>query len=143
MQLNAGEAFAVPFAFLNGVVCLWDITGHSQHHAAGVLGSSNSVAFWCVYYHDTASSSSRNVDVVNANAGTADYFQISGSVDNFLCYLCLAAWLPDRRIRRCISAVLLAAYWFLRLHQNVPAVMLPLFSLTSSLTKILMNKTLH
>jgi len=39
----------------------------------------------------TASSSSRNVDVVNTNAGTADYFQIGGSVDNFLCYLCLAA----------------------------------------------------
>ena len=91
LYLNAVKGFAVPFAFLNGLMGLRNVTSHSHHHSNGVLGSCHGVAFRGVEYDDAFSGSGRNIDVVNANAGAADNLQASGGFDNLLGYLGHAA----------------------------------------------------
>ena len=91
LYLNAVKGFAVPFAFLNGLMCLRNVTSHSHHHSNGVLGSSHSVAFRGVEYDDAFSGSGGDIDVVNANAGTADNLQAGGGFNNLFGYLGHAA----------------------------------------------------
>lgn len=91
LQLDAGEAFAVPFAFLNGLMSLRNVTGHGQHHADGVFCGCNGVGIRCIYHNDTSCRSRWNVDIIHANTGPTDDLQVGSSVDDFLGHLCLAA----------------------------------------------------
>ena len=91
LQLNAREALAVPLAFLDGLVRLWNVAGDSEHHADGMLNGCDGVAFRCIADDDAASSRCRNVDVVNADAGAADNLEIVRSGDDFFSHLRLAA----------------------------------------------------
>ena len=91
LQLDAREALAVPLAFLDGLVRLWDVAGDRKHHADGVLNSSDGVSFRRIADDDAASSRCRDVDVVNADASTADDLEIVRSGDDLFSHLRLAA----------------------------------------------------
>ena len=91
LYLNAIEGFAVPFAFLNGLMSLWNVACHSHHHSNSVLGSCHGVAFWGVEYDNAFSGSGGDINVVNANAGAADNLQTGRGFDNLFGYFGHAA----------------------------------------------------
>ena len=91
LHLNAVEGFAVPFAFLNGLMRLRDVTRHSHQHSNSVLGSSHGVAFRSVEDNDAFGGSSRNIDIIYADACTADNLQAGGGFNNLFCHLRHAA----------------------------------------------------
>ena len=91
LNLNAVEGFAVPFAFLNGLVSLRNVACHSHHHSNGVLGCCHGVAFRGVEYDNAFSGSGGDINVVNANAGAADNLQAGGGFNNLFGYLGHAA----------------------------------------------------
>ena len=91
LNLNAVKGFAVPFAFLNGLMGLRNVTSHSHHHSNSVLGSSHGVAFRGVEYDNAFSGCGGDINVINANTGAADNLQTGGGFDNLFGYLGHAA----------------------------------------------------
>ena len=91
LHLNAVKGFAVPFAFLNRLMGLRNVTSHSHHHSNSVLGSSHGVAFRGVEYDNAFSGSGGDINVINANTGAADNLQTGGGFDNLFSYLGHAA----------------------------------------------------
>ena len=83
MNLNAGEGFAVPFALLNGLVSLGNVTSHGHEHSYGMLGGGHGVAFGSVQNHDAFSGGCGDIDIIHANAGAADNFKACACFDNF------------------------------------------------------------
>src|ERR1700740_3229264 len=51
-----------------------------QHERERVLGCGDRIAEWRVHHDDAASGRRRNVDIVDANAGAADHFQVAGTL---------------------------------------------------------------
>ena len=86
LNLNAGEGFAVPFAFLDGLMGLGNVTGHGHEHSYSVFGSSHGVAFGSVQYNNTLSGSGGDIDIVNADARTADNLKTGAGFDYFFSY---------------------------------------------------------
>ena len=91
LYLNAVKGFAVPFAFLNGLMGLRNVACHCHHHSNSVLGSSHGVAFRGVEYDNAFSGSGGDINVINANTSAADNLQTGGGFNNLLGYLGHAA----------------------------------------------------
>ena len=83
LHLDAGEGFAVPFAFLDGLMGLGNVACHGHEHGYGVFGGGHGVAFGSVEYDNAFGSGSGDVDIVDAYAGAADNLETGASFDNF------------------------------------------------------------
>ena len=83
-ELDAHETVFLPLAGLGGGGGLGDLAGQGEHHGDGVLGRGDGVAVRRVHHHDAAGGGGFDVDIVHADAGAADDFQVGGGVEQFL-----------------------------------------------------------
>ena len=91
LHLNAVEGFAVPFALLNGLMSLRNVTRHGHQHSNSVLGGGHGVAFRRVEDNDAFGGSRRNINIIYADACAADNLQAGGGFNNLLRHLRHAA----------------------------------------------------
>ncbi len=80
-DLGAHEAGLLPLAGLGGGVGGGDLPGDREHHRDGVLGRGDGVAEGRVHHDDALGGGRRNVDIVDADAGTTDHLEAVGGLE--------------------------------------------------------------
>src|SRR5262249_8412223 len=78
-DLSAEPGAAGPFARTHGGGGLRDVARQREQHGDGVLGGGDVAAAGRVHHHDAARGGGVDVDVVDADAGTADHAQLGGA----------------------------------------------------------------
>jgi len=91
IELDADEAGFLPFAFMGGAVGQRDVPRQGHHHGDGVLGRRDVVAERRVHHADAARGRGLDVDVVDADPGAADDFEILRGGDHVGRGLCRRA----------------------------------------------------
>ena len=81
-DLDAHEAVLLPLAGLRRGVGGGDFARQREHHGDGVLGGRDRIAERRVHHDDAATRGRGNVDIVDADAGAADDFQILGVLED-------------------------------------------------------------
>ena len=90
-HFRADIGLAVPVAAAHRSVGLWDVPRERHQQRDRVLGGSNGVALRRVDHDDAALSGRFEVDVVHADAGTADDLQAGAGLNDGACHLRFAA----------------------------------------------------
>ena len=75
-NLHAEKFVLLPFAGAGRGVGLGDLPGQRQHQRDGMLGGGDRIAERRVHHDDAARRRRRDVDIVDADAGAADHFQL-------------------------------------------------------------------
>lgn len=91
VEFHAFELFAFPFAGDDGGVGLGDVPGEGEHEAEGVFGGGDGIAGGRIHYDHPVLGGGGDIDVIDADAGAADGFEIGCSLENFGGYFRLAA----------------------------------------------------
>ena len=86
-KLYTDILLAVPLALLHGLIGDWNVTGHGEHHGHRMLGCCDRIAARGVDDDNAFGCSSRNIDIVNAYAGTTDDLKVLCPLDHFSRYL--------------------------------------------------------
>ena len=86
-QLDTHEFRLFPFAGMGGFVGLRDLAGDREHHRNRMFRRGDGIAERGVHDHHTLGGGRFQVDVINADTGTADNLQIVGGFDQFCCRL--------------------------------------------------------
>jgi hypothetical protein len=81
-QLHAHEAVLLPLAGAGGGGRLRNLPGQRQHHRERVLGGGDGVAIGRVHHDDAAAGGGGDIDIVDADAGAADDFQVGRGGDD-------------------------------------------------------------
>ncbi len=82
-NLDAEKLVLFPFAGARRSVGLGNLPRQRQHQRDGVLGRRDRIAERRVHHDDAARGRRRNVDIVDADAGAADHFEIFGLLQHF------------------------------------------------------------
>ena len=82
-DLDAEKLVLLPFAGAGRSVGLGDLPRQRQHQRDRVLGGGDRIAEWRVHHDDAARRRGRNIDIVDADAGAADHFQVLGLLQQF------------------------------------------------------------
>ena len=82
-QFDTHEFRFFPFAGLGRGIGRRQLARQSEHQGDRMFGGGDAVAEGRVHDHDTLGGSSRNVDIVDADAGAADHLQIGGGCQYF------------------------------------------------------------
>ena len=90
-QLDTHEFGFFPLAGLGRRIGRWQLARQSEHQCDGMLRGGDAVAEWRVHDHDALGGGRRNIDIVDADAGAADHFQIGRCRQNFWCDSCRGA----------------------------------------------------
>ncbi len=80
-QLDPHKARLFPFPRLGRTVGRRDLAGQREHHRDRVLGGGNRIAIRRVHDDDAALGRGRDIDVVDADSGPADYLEGIGGAD--------------------------------------------------------------
>ena len=75
-ELGAHEAVLLPLAGLGAGVGRGDLAGQREHQRDGMLGGGDGVAERRVHHHDAVRRRRLDVDIVDADAGATDDFQV-------------------------------------------------------------------
>jgi len=86
-EFDAHEAVLLPLARLGRGIGLRQLAGEREHQRDGVLGGGDRVAERGVHDDDTLGRSSRNIDIVDADPGTADDLEVGRRVEDRLGHL--------------------------------------------------------
>jgi hypothetical protein len=86
-DLDAHEAVLLPFAGLGRSIGLGDLAGQREHQRDGVLRSGDRIAERRVHHDDAPRRRRRNVDIVDADAGAANHFELCRLLQDFRCDL--------------------------------------------------------
>ena len=78
VEFGALEAFAVPLSGFHAGVSHGDFAGDRHEEREGVLGGGDGVSAGGVHDHDAALGGCIDIDIVHANAGAADGFEVLG-----------------------------------------------------------------
>ena len=81
-DLDAHEAVLFPFAGLGRGVGGGNFARQREHHGDGVFGGGDGIAEGRVHHDDAARRGGGNVDIVDADAGAADDFQVFGAFED-------------------------------------------------------------
>ena len=90
-NLDAHEVVLRPLAGLGLGIGLGDLAGEREDHRDGVFGSGDRVAERGVHHHHALRRGGGNIDIVDADAGAADDFQVRRGVEHLLGHLGRAA----------------------------------------------------
>ena len=82
VEFHTHEAVLLPLAGMGGGVRFRNLAGERHHHRDRVFRRCDGVAEGRVHDHDAALAGSGNIDVVDADAGTADHLQLGGGGDD-------------------------------------------------------------
>ena len=77
-DFDAEKLVLLPLAGAGRGVGFGDLPGERQHQRDGVLGGGDRIAERRVHHDDAARGGGGNVDIVDADAGAADHFQVLG-----------------------------------------------------------------
>ncbi len=77
-DFDAEKFVLLPLAGAGRGVGFGNLPGERQHQRDGVLGGGDRIAERCVHHDDAARGCGGNVDIVDADAGAADHFQVLG-----------------------------------------------------------------
>ena len=77
-KLNPHEAVLLPLARMGRGIGFGDLPRQRHHHGERMFRRGDGIAEGRVHHHDAARRSRRNIDIVHADAGPADHFQILG-----------------------------------------------------------------
>ncbi len=83
-DLDAHEAVLLPLAGAGRGVGLGELAGERHHHRDGVLGGGDRIAEGRVHHDDALLGRSRDIDIVDADAGAADDLEVLGRRDDLL-----------------------------------------------------------
>ncbi len=83
-QLDAHEAVLLPLARLRRGVGLGQLAGEREHQRDGMLGGGDRVAERCVHHDHALGRGRGDIDIVDADAGTADHLEVGGGLEDRL-----------------------------------------------------------
>src|SRR4029079_10577542 len=86
-NLDAEKFVLFPFAGSGRGIRFGNLPRQLQHKGDRVLGGGDRIAERRVHHDDATRGRRRDVDIVDADAGAADYFQVAGAFEDFRRYL--------------------------------------------------------
>ena len=84
VEFYAHEPVLLPFAGLGGRVGGRELASQRKHHGDSVLGGGDRVTEGGIHHHDAPRRRRRDIDIVNADPGAADYLEVHTSGENVL-----------------------------------------------------------
>jgi hypothetical protein len=82
-HFDAHEVVLGPFARLRADIGGGDLPCQCEHHRNGVFGRGDRIAERRVHHHHTLAAGVGDIDIVDADARTADHLEVFGSVEDF------------------------------------------------------------
>jgi len=91
LKTSACVLLAIPFALVQGGVCLGYVPGQGQHHGDGVLGCGDGISAGGIENDDPLFGRSLYIHIVYAHTGSAYYSEPFRGIDDISRYLGSAA----------------------------------------------------